>query len=405
MRYQLSPVTAQFRDAGTERAFRASILPKVQEDSWLTLIVAAAGMAMFSISDYGFLGLSPEFYLLLGIRATLIVTCLVLAFVLRSSDALLTRPWLLSVAPVMIATGSLSMIVLRPHTLTTQFIAVVIIVMAFYLFSPVLLWGMIGASLYLGIGFLAGAWYWGSLPWDTVRAYGLLLIMANVVGYVVARRLARLQRQQFEALSEERLSKQRLMEEVARREALETRLRIMADTDELTGLANRRCFLERARTAFGMARSRERPFSLCMIDVDNFKAINDGWGHDCGDAVLREVAAACLRTFREGDAVGRFGGEEFVAALPGADMADARRIAERLRETIAGLRLEAPLADLRVTVTIGLAEVEPLETSLAPALKRADAALYQGKRSGRNMVLDMDAGGSGPGEAGAQPTG
>ncbi|MBO9376780.1 diguanylate cyclase [Sphingomonas histidinilytica] len=392
MRYQLSPVTAQFRDAGTERAFRASILPKVQEDSWLTLIVAAAGMAMFSISDYGFLGLSPEFYVLLGIRVTLIATCLVLAFVLRSSDALLTRPWLLSVAPVMIATGSLSIIVLRPHTLTTQFIAVVIIVMAFYLFSPILLWGMIGASLYLGIGFLAGAWYWGDLPWDTVRAYGLLLIMANVVGYVVARRLARLQRQQFEALNEERLSKQRLMEEVARREALEKRLRIMADTDELTGLANRRCFLEQARTAFGAARSRERPFSLCMIDVDNFKAINDGWGHDCGDKVLREVAAACLATFREGDAVGRFGGEEFVAALPGADMADARRIAERLRETIAGLRLDGPLAPVRVTVTIGLAEVQPRETGLEPALKRADAALYRGKRSGRNVVLEMTPG-------------
>ena len=243
MRYQLTPVTTRFREGGTERAFRVSILPKVQEDSWLTLIVAAAGIMMFGISDYGFLGPSREFYLLLGIRATLIVACLVLAVVLRSSDALLTRPWLLSVAPVLIATGSLFLVVLRPHTLSTQLIAVVVVVMAFYLFSPILLWGMIGTSLYLGGGFLIGAWHWGGLPWDTLRSYGLLLIMANVVGYVVARRLARLQRQQFELLNEERLSKQRLMEEVGRREALEKRLRIMADTDELTGLANRRCFL------------------------------------------------------------------------------------------------------------------------------------------------------------------
>jgi diguanylate cyclase (GGDEF)-like protein len=388
MRYQLTSVTAQFRDAGTERAFRVSILRKVQEDSWLTLIVAAAGMAMFGISDYGFLGLSREFYLLLGIRATLIVTCLVLAVVLRSSEALLTRPWLLSVAPMLIATGSLALVAIRPHTLSTQLIAVVVIVMAFYLFSPILLWGMIGTSLYLGIGFLLGAWQWADLPWETMRAYGLLLIMANVVGYVVARRLARMQRQQFELLNEERLSKQRLMEEVGRREALEKRLRIMADTDELTGLANRRSFLERARTGFDAARRRERPFSLCMIDVDNFKAINDGWGHDCGDRVLRDVAAICLRVFRKGDAVGRFGGEEFVAALPGADIAEARRIAERLRKAIAGLRFGEALAEVRVTVTIGLAEVDALESGLEPALKRADAALYQGKRSGRNIVLE-----------------
>jgi len=388
MRYQLTPVTARFRDGGTERAFRVSILPKVQEDSWLTLIVAAAGIMMFGISDYGFLGPSREFYLLLGIRATLIVACLVLAVVLRSSDALLTRPWLLSVAPVLIATGSLFLVVLRPHTLSTQLIAVVVVVMAFYLFSPILLWGMIGTSLYLGGGFLIGAWHWGGLPWDTLRSYGLLLIMANVVGYVVARRLARLQRQQFELLNEERLSKQRLMEEVGRREALEKRLRIMADTDELTGLANRRCFLERARTAFDVARRRAHPFGLCMIDLDNFKAINDRWGHACGDRVLRDVAEICLRVFREGDAIGRFGGEEFVAALPGADMVEARRIAERLRTAIAALRLEGALAEVRVTVTIGLAEVHPRESGLEPALKRADAALYQGKRSGRNIVLE-----------------
>ncbi|WP_235536217.1 MULTISPECIES: GGDEF domain-containing protein [unclassified Sphingomonas] len=388
MRYQLTPVTAQFRDAGTEQAFRVSILRKVQEDSWLTLIVAAAGMAMFGISDYGFLGLAREFYLLLGIRATLIATCLALAIVLRSSDALLTRPWLLSVAPALIATGSLALIAIRPETLSTQLIAVVVVVMAFYLFSPILLWGMIGTSLYLGIGFLLGAWHWGGLPWETLRSYGLLLIMANVVGYVVARRLARLQRQQFELLNEERRSKQRLLEEVGRREALEKRLRIMADTDELTGLANRRSFLQRARTAFDTERSGERPFSLCMIDLDNFKAINDRWGHACGDRVLREVAAICLRVFREGDAVGRFGGEEFVAALPGADMDEARRIAERLRAAIAGLRLDGALAEMRATVTVGLAEVRPLESGLEPALKRADAALYQGKRSGRNIVLE-----------------
>ncbi|MES2497248.1 MAG: diguanylate cyclase [Pseudomonadota bacterium] len=388
MRHQFTLVTAQFRDADTERAFRTSILSKVQEDSRLTLIVAAAGAAMFGISDYGFLGLTREFYWLIGIRAALMAGLLVLAAVLGSSDALLTRPWLLSVAPFLIATASLTIVILRPHTLTTQLTAAVVVTMAFYLFFPVMLRGMIAASLYMGTGFLVGAWHWGKLPLETLRSYGLLFVMANIVGYVVARRLAYLQREQFELLNEERLSKQRLVEEVARREALEKRLRIMADTDPLTGLDNRRRFLERARSALGTMRQQGRPLSLCMIDIDNFKAINDGWGHGCGDEVLRLIAATCRRIFRAEDAVGRFGGEEFVAVLPGADIADARRIAERLRETIAALRLDGALVDVRVTVTIGLAEVLPPETDIEPALKRADAALYQGKRSGRNIVLE-----------------
>jgi len=388
MPYQQTLVTAQFRDAETERAFRSSILGKVQKDSRLILVVAAAGVAMFGLSDYGYLGLSREFYILLCIRALEIVACLALAMILHSSTALLTRPWLLSVAPWLIATGSLSLVILRPHSLPTQLVAVTVVIIAFYLFSPILLWGMIGSSLYLAIGFLFGAWHWGDVSWSTLRAYGLLMIMANSVGYVVARRLARLQREQFALLNEERRSKQRLMEEVARRETLETRLRIMADTDALTGLDNRRRFLERARAAFDMTRRAGQPFSLCMIDLDHFKSINDGWGHDGGDKVLREVAAICLRIFGEGDAVGRFGGEEFVAALPGADVLEARRIAEQLREAIAGLRLDGAFGGIRVTVTIGLAEVQPVDTGLEAALQRADAALYQGKRSGRNIVLD-----------------
>lgn len=400
-RPQFTPLTVQFRDRDTERAFRSSILSKVQEDSRLTLLVAAAGVAMFGISDYGFLGLSTEFYWLAGIRAALIAGCLVLAMVLGSSDALLTRPWFLSVAPVLIATASLTIVALRPHTLATQLTATVVMTMAFYLFFPILLPGLIGTSLYMAGGFLIAAWYWADLSGETLRAYGLLFVMANVIGYVVARRLAWLQREQFELLNEERLSKQRLVAEVARREALEQRLRTMADTDELTGLDNRRRFLERAGIAFGAMRERKRPFSLCMIDVDNFKAINDGWGHDCGDEVLRRVAATCLRIFRAEDAVGRFGGEEFVAALPDVDLAGARAVAERLRQAIADLRFDGSQAMLRVTVTIGLAEVLPLETGFEPALKRADAALYQGKRSGRNVVRERGAAKAGSG----QPTG
>lgn len=394
---QFHPITGQFRDEDLESAFRTSVLPRVQQNSRLALIGAAILVGLFGVSDYLFLGLSRPFYLLLGMRVVVISGCLFLGRLLHSSTALLTRPWLYSAAPILIATGTILIIPLRPHTVSTQLTAVGMVVTAFYLVIPNVTWGMLASSLYMTVGFLLGAWYWAAMPAVGVITSSILLIVANVVGCVVAVRRARMQREQFVLLQEEQRSKQRLMEEVARREALEKRLRTIAQTDELTGLSTRRHFMESAQAAFVAARHQEHPFSLCMIDIDNFKMINDRWGHDSGDRVLREVADACRQTLRGGEPIGRFGGEEFVAALPAANLSDARRIAERLRERVADLQFDGDLAALRVTMTIGLSEVHPQEAELEPALKRADAALYQGKRSGRDIVLGDDLDGYVPG--------
>jgi len=110
-------------------------------------------------------------------------------------------------------------------------------------------------------------------------------------------------------------------------------------------------------------------------------------GHGCGDEVLKEVARTCLAALREGEPLGRFGGEEFVVAIPGADLAQARQIAERLRRKVSELRFDGELSGRHVTVTIGVAEVRAHEAELELALERADAALYRGKRSGRDNVL------------------
>lgn len=387
------PITGEFRDAATERSFRAAALGAMQRDSRLALFVAAGIIALFAISDYNFVGFSETLYTLFAVRAVMISACLVMAVVLHRSEALLTRPWLYSAAPVLIASGMFLLMALRPHTLPTQLTAAVVVIMAFYLFIPNLLWGMIGSSVYLTVGLLLAAWYWAGASLTGAITYGVLLAVANIVGYMVALRLAVLQREQFALLNEERFAKQRLVDEMSRREAVEKRLRTMAQTDELTGLSNRRHLMESAQEALLAARRLDRPFSVCMIDVDNFKAINDVWGHACGDTVLREVARTCREALRDGEPIGRIGGEEFVAALPGADTQDALHIAERLRGKIADLRFGGTMAELRVTVTIGLSEVQPREGEIEPALKRADTALYKGKRSGRNAVLVHSAAG------------
>ncbi|WP_366555662.1 GGDEF domain-containing protein [Aquibaculum sediminis] len=383
---RLHPVTGEFRDRATEAAFRESILASVQRDSRFSLCVASAIILSFSIADFSFLGASQESWLLLALRLTVSGCCLFFAFYLGRHPVLLTRPWLHSVAPIVIALCIILIVPLRPMTLPTQFTAVIIALLAFYLFVPNLLPGILLSSFLLTAGFLFAAWLCAGLPPVRVLTHGLLLTMANLVGFGTALRLARLERRQFALLLDERHSNHRLTSAMAEQQRLEEQLRQRAERDDLTGISNRRHFIEQAESAWAQNRAQARPFSLCIFDLDHFKRINDTWGHDGGDRTLQCVTAACAQALRPGDLLGRFGGEEFMVAFPETDLEQACAIAERLRETIASLALPEPLTGAGLTVTLGVATAQPGESTLEPAIKRADDALYRGKRSGRNRV-------------------
>jgi diguanylate cyclase (GGDEF)-like protein len=126
-------------------------------------------------------------------------------------------------------------------------------------------------------------------------------------------------------------------------------------------------------------------FSVCLVDVDHFKAINDSLGHAAGDAVLKELPGLAAAGLRAIDVFGRFGGEEFLLILPGTGLEGARAAAERVRRSIEAARFAA-LGERTVTVTIGVAEHARNEEAAA-LLERADRALYGGKASGRNRVV------------------
>lgn len=390
--HDFHPLTGQFRDRPLELAFRDSLADRIRRDSRPALILAALIFLMFGLSDYNYLGVSPEFYLLIALRVTVTLSCLLLAQAIRVYKRPLSHPWLLNTAPMIIATGVILIVPLRPDTLPTQLTAAVITVLAFHLFIPNLLPGPLIPSLYLSIGFLAAAWLWADLPLVGVVIFGLLLLMSNLAGWFNSLQLGRLQREQFARLTEERDINQRLMREIHHRESLESRLRLMAQKDDLTGLDNRRHFMEKATQALQAARDRRQPFSICMLDIDYFKRINDTWGHGRGDEVLRRVAHACLDVLRPGDLIGRFGGEEFIVALPGVNVDNAYPIAERLRQRIEALDPEQDLGtpDLSVSITVGIAEVHPDDHHLEATVTRADKALYRGKHNGRNQVVRAD---------------
>lgn len=169
------------------------------------------------------------------------------------------------------------------------------------------------------------------------------------------------------------------------RESLEETVE-MAFTDPLTGLHNRR-YLESNLQQLIANRENGRPLSLLIADIDHFKAINDTWGHDGGDAVLREFAARVRRDVRDLDIACRLGGEEFVLVMPDTDLATARSIGERLRDAVAREPFQAvPGVFINVTLSVGLATLQPGDTPQA-LLKRADGALYGAKHEGRNRVV------------------
>ena len=173
------------------------------------------------------------------------------------------------------------------------------------------------------------------------------------------------------------------------KEQLEVAHRRAAMEDPLTGLANRRGFFAGAEGMIEEGRRTGRPGAVLVMDVDFFKVVNDTYGHHAGDRVLQAFAALLRTQMRSNDLVARIGGEEFAAALPGTNMAEALEVAERIRKATERLRVPISGKSVTVTVSIGVASSLGMET-LDAVLSSADIALYRGKRAGRNLVRSAD---------------
>ncbi|GAB3627847.1 sensor domain-containing diguanylate cyclase [Pandoraea terrae] len=163
-------------------------------------------------------------------------------------------------------------------------------------------------------------------------------------------------------------------------------LHAMATTDPLTGALNRRAFLQEADRAFARARNEPRNLSTLVLDIDQFKAINDRWGHDTGDRVITELYLIARSVLRKGTHVGRLGGEEFAVLLPDTDAVGAGHAAERLLKAIGAAQVPGPAGQVRFTVSIGIGGIAADDSQFSMLLRRADQALYSAKHAGRNRV-------------------
>lgn len=163
----------------------------------------------------------------------------------------------------------------------------------------------------------------------------------------------------------------------------------LAWTDPLTGLRNRRRFIDEARTHIDGARRHNRPLSVLMCDLDHFKSVNDTFGHPVGDEVLRQVGHALTEIARLSDRVGRIGGEEFAILLTETDLATAQLVAERFRRRIEAIKPPDP-GPRQITMSIGFATLQSDDATIEMLMERADQALYRAKAAGRNYCIAAD---------------
>jgi diguanylate cyclase (GGDEF)-like protein/PAS domain S-box-containing protein len=177
-----------------------------------------------------------------------------------------------------------------------------------------------------------------------------------------------------------------IAEDITEKKALQSELQRLATRDVLTGASNRRHFFEHAAGLFAEARAGAQPLSFLLLDIDNFKQINDGHGHQMGDRVLQRVAHCGAYVLRRDDLFGRIGGEEFAALFPGCDSQQARQVAERLQREVQRLQFPAGEVSFGVTVSQGITELRAGD-GLDDLYARADAAMYQAKRQGKDCIV------------------
>ena len=163
----------------------------------------------------------------------------------------------------------------------------------------------------------------------------------------------------------------------------------LARIDPLTGLSNRRDFLEKVTNEKNRFERDNKSFAFILSDIDNFKSFNDTYGHDCGDFVLQKVAEVFSNTIRKQDALGRWGGEEFILLIPGSDPDTAMKIGEKLRVAVTSNTYHFGDLALNITMTFGVSLYEG-KSSIDQCIKAADEALYSGKQQGKNRVILYD---------------
>lgn len=379
--YALSALRGEFRDPLTERRYRDYIQVSMSGYVRNALLVWAALWMAFSLSDFLQFGFSEAFFEILAVRVFLASLLLLGAFLVNRWPRLAPAGWV--VTPLELIGFSLFFLFYFATPVEDMpWIVAVTMVMLIGLF--VLLPNRLLLSALVAVYAITGTLFsvWAVVPETTVlrmSVLGLMLLLPSVSGLFAAYRFEAVRRREFAAL-------ERAQAELEQRRILEQELQRQASTDPLTGACNRREYERLFEQEARRARRHGRPLSVCVLDLDHFKHVNDTYGHNAGDAALVLTADICRAGMRDSDILGRLGGEEFVLILPETTAADAANVAERLRAQLERTDVVACQQRFRLTGTFGVTELSERDRGISDLVLRADEALYEGKRAGRNQV-------------------
>ncbi|MFP5409467.1 MAG: GGDEF domain-containing protein [Gammaproteobacteria bacterium] len=230
---------------------------------------------------------------------------------------------------------------------------------------------------------------WNHMWWlaHVISVSGFTLLSYGVIRAFHTTRAFSLVFSQEEVMAQLEASKAQAERAAAQLKQANANLEVLAATDPLTGLNNRRHFMARSRAETSKSARTGEPIAILAIDIDHFKRINDRFGHAAGDEVLRAIAQNVSAQLRPTDLIGRWGGEEFMVLLPATGTAQAHNIAERIRLGVEALRVESGGTEISVTLSIGVAEYPTDGSGLDTVFNRADERLYDAKHAGRNRVV------------------
>jgi diguanylate cyclase (GGDEF)-like protein len=329
---------------------------------------------LFVYNDYLFFGFTSTLYYIVVVRVVFTLVSIATVVLLHRIKSPETYDRIILSWAIM---GTLVLFLIqatRPAGFVPSFFADIIIIVTFYIVIPSRLYFRVGAGLIVTIGEII---VMNTLraPFATTIAISTYVtyLFANLIGIFISVHLYRQRRGEFKILEEEI----GLRAEVAR----------LAELDELTGLYNRRKFLELAEKEAEKCKRYQRPFSFMMLDLDHFKTVNDTYGHQAGDTVLRSFADVVKNQIRNVDVMGRLGGEEFGIVLVETHLDAARVVAERIRQAVAGAHLHFTEKDsVAITVSIGLTEAANSDCVVDHIISKADTALYKVKEAGRDHV-------------------
>ena len=293
-------------------------------------------------------------------------------------DLMLSQRTQLEAGLILFAVFAVALAVFAPNTPPVQFLVVPTVLLASFRLGP------LGAALSTVIVAVVGSL--GTVLVAQADATSPDLITLRVLYFQLYLAVLFLSALPIGSAMAQRVQLERdLVDEKERADSFANDMAALASVDDLTGLANRRQFLDQLDIMAEAARRASQPLTLAMIDIDHFKPINDQFGHAVGDAVLMAIGAACRTAVRGNDVIGRLGGEEFAMLMPVTDQQTAYRIVDRLREAVAAISI--PTSDGRsvsVTISIGLAVFG--DQQIDRLLVDADRALYLAKQQGRNRI-------------------